>query len=75
MEKYEDLEVLTADDVSKQLKISKRTLWRLVSKGDIPKPIKFGGNVRWSKKNMENWIENGCPQTAELNNVRIDSVE
>lgn len=54
--------LLSADEVSAFLKISKRTLWRLLSSGAVPKPLRFGGNVRWSQEALEEWVEKGCPR-------------
>lgn len=56
--------LLSALEVANYLKISKRTLWRLLSSGEVPEPIRFGGNVRWSVATLETWIEEGCPKSA-----------
>lgn len=62
-EKETDInELLTVTEVASLLKISKRTVWRLVSANDLPPPVRFGGNVRWQKKVIINWMENGCPK-------------
>jgi excisionase family DNA binding protein len=39
--------LLTAKDVAELLRISVRTVWRLVSTGAIPGPIKIGAATRW----------------------------
>ena len=56
--------LLSADDVSELLKISKRTLWRLLSRGDVPKPLRFGGNVRWTQEMLDDWVSKGCPKQS-----------
>lgn len=56
--------LLNALEVAEYLKISKRTLWRLLSSGEVPEPIRFGGNVRWSVATLETWIAEGCPKST-----------
>ena len=38
--------LLTADEVAAMLGVSERTLWRLLSAGKVPKPVRFGRNTR-----------------------------
>lgn len=72
---FDGSDVLTPSEFATLLKISKRTLWRLLSGGDVPEPIRFGGSVRWQKKVVEKWLEDGCPSSKAPKNVRIDSEE
>ncbi len=53
--------MLTVEDVAKLLRISKRTVWRMRSANRIPSPIKIGGVIRWRAKEIELWIQQGCP--------------
>ena len=53
--------LLTADEVANLLGVASRTLWRLKSKRAIPMPVKFGGNVRWRAKDLQKWLDEGCP--------------
>ncbi len=53
--------LLSADEVAKVLGVASRTLWRLKSKRAIPMPVKFGGNVRWRSKDLQKWLDEGCP--------------
>lgn len=48
-------------DVAKLLGVGVRTVWRMVSGNEMVKPIRFRGNVRWNRKDLESWIEAGCP--------------
>ena len=57
--------LLAADRVAELLDISTRTLWRLRAAGKLPSPVKIGGSVRWRAKEIENWIEAGCPEVHE----------
>lgn len=45
--------LLSAQNVSKYLCMSRSTLYRLVSKGEIPEPIRFGSVVRWRKNDLD----------------------
>ena len=55
--------VLVKDhEVARMLDVSKRTVWRMVSAGQIPLPVRLGGNTRWRLLDIQNWIERGCPR-------------
>ena len=53
--------LIPACEVARLLGISKRTLWRLLSAGKLPAPIRLGNNVRWRLDEVEQWISQGCP--------------
>ena len=53
--------LITADDLAKMLKLSERTLWRLLSGGKIPEPVRIGGSTRWRLAEVQEWIAQGCP--------------
>lgn len=53
--------LIAADEVARLLNISKRTLWRLLSAGKLPKPVRLGNAVRWRRDELEQWISQGCP--------------
>jgi len=40
--------------------ISTRHMKRLVKKGEFPSPVRLGRCVRWSRKDIEEWIAGGC---------------
>jgi predicted DNA-binding transcriptional regulator AlpA len=52
------IQFLTAKAVGKILSLSPRTIWRLRSTGQLPKPIKIGGAVRWRLSDIEKHFEN-----------------
>lgn len=62
--------LLTVDELSELLKVSKRTIWRMRSSGQIPKPVRIGGGVRWRQSEIENWIKKGCPDQLNMQNGR-----
>ncbi len=40
--------LMTADQVANRLAISKRTLWRMIQRGTLPKPLRYNRHlVRW----------------------------
>lgn len=59
-------ELITARDFARMLAISERTLYRLKSTGELPKPVILGGNVRWRIHEIRDWIANGCPTPREF---------
>lgn len=56
-----DVRLLTADELAEMLKVSTRTLWRLLSKGALPEPVRLGGSTRWRLHEVQQWIDEGCP--------------
>jgi prophage regulatory protein len=53
--------MVSPEELSTILGVSKRTLWRLVSAKLLPKPLRIGGSVRWRRDQIQQWIEQGCP--------------
>ncbi|NQT93600.1 MAG: helix-turn-helix domain-containing protein [Lentisphaerae bacterium] len=49
-------ELMTIRDVAAALRLSPRTVWRMVSTGSIPQPIRLGRSVRWQRSEIENWL-------------------
>lgn len=52
--------LLTAEDLAQMLKVSERTLWRLLSAGRIPNAVHIGGSTRWRLAEIQEWIAGGC---------------
>jgi excisionase family DNA binding protein len=53
--------LLTVKEVAEMLGLSERTVYRLSDAGNMPCPVKLGAAVRWRTKELEAWIEEGCP--------------
>jgi predicted DNA-binding transcriptional regulator AlpA len=53
--------LVSALQVAELLAVSCRTVWRLDSGGRLPRPVKIGGQTRWRRSEIENWIAAGCP--------------
>ena len=58
------IQLVDSREVAALLKISPRTVWRLLSASKLPKPVKIGRNVRWILRDIEAWISNGCPSDS-----------
>lgn len=50
-------------EVATILSVSTRSVWRLVSRGELPQPIRFGRNVRWRCADIEAWIASQIDST------------
>ncbi len=49
--------LLKVSDVARALAVSTRTVWRLVSAGELPPPQKIGKRLRrWKSTDIENYI-------------------
>ncbi len=53
--------LISVTQVSEILNISERTVWRLVSAGKFFKPRYLGRCAKWHRKEIEDWVESGCP--------------
>lgn len=53
-----EAELLTAEQVADMLGVSTRTIWRRVSSGEIPEPMRIGGLTKWRRSEIEE-IVNG----------------
>ena len=47
--------------VANLLGCSSRTVYRLADAGRMPRPVKLGALVRWSRSAIQEWIADGCP--------------
>ena len=60
-------ELLTRPEVETRTGLSCSSIYRLMSEGDFPKPLKIGQRaVRWRSKDLEAYLENrpnGGPET------------
>jgi excisionase family DNA binding protein len=59
-----EIRMITVDQLAEILHVSTRTVWRLVSGGQLPQPLRFGRNVRWNYAVVRTWIERGTGGTA-----------
>ncbi len=59
-----DGEILTLDEVAAYPKVSKRTVYRLVQKGEIP-GVKLGGTWRFRRSELDIWITESISKTKQ----------
>lgn len=52
--------LLTVHEVASILNASPASIYRLSDGGRMPRPVKLGASVRWSRAEIENWIAGGC---------------
>ena len=53
--------LLDVNQVATLLNCSSRHVYRLSDAGKMPRPVKLGALVRWSRDGIEIWIAEGCP--------------
>ncbi|MBX3412777.1 MAG: helix-turn-helix domain-containing protein [Pirellulales bacterium] len=53
--------LISADELATILGTSKRTVWRLLSAGLLPRPVHLGKSTRWRLDEVHRWIDSGCP--------------
>ena len=58
-------ELLTIRELARALKLSPRSIWRLVRNRQLPSPIRIGGSIRWRVVDVSQWIAKGCNQTKD----------
>jgi len=50
-------QMIDVREVATILGISTRSVWRLVAKGELPQPVRFGRTVRWRSGDIDRCIE------------------
>jgi len=58
--------LINASQFAGLLQVSSRTLWRMLSAGRLPKPIRVGGIVRWRVCEVKGWVAEGCPERSGM---------
>ncbi len=61
---------LSADEVAEMLSISRAHVWKLLSSGRLPRPVRLGRSVRWSRTTLEAWMEAGAPPVDRWQGTR-----
>ena len=60
-------ELLSLEQSSQILRVSQRTLGRLMKNPAFPKPVRLGdgprGAVRLRRSDLVNWVQKGCPRS------------
>jgi excisionase family DNA binding protein len=56
-----DDRLLTINEVASLLQCSTRSVYSLLKRGEIPRPLKVGGLTRWRIRALRWWMAQGCP--------------
>jgi excisionase family DNA binding protein len=59
-------ELLDVRAVAQLLNCSTRHIFRMRDGGKMPRPMKLGALVRWSRADVLAWIAAGCPAVRRL---------
>jgi excisionase family DNA binding protein len=54
-------QLLTVREVAAALRISSRQVWKLLSSGRLPAPVRLSRSVRWRASDIAEFIRLGCP--------------
>lgn len=54
--------LLDVRGVAELLGCSPRHVYRLADAGRMPRPVRLGGLVRWSRDSICEWVTAGCPK-------------
>ena len=49
--------LLDVTGVAHSLDLSVRTVWRLVSGGDLSQPVRIGRSARWERRVIQDYVE------------------
>ena len=49
--------LLTYEQIGERLGMNRVTIWKLIRKGEFPKPLKIGRAVRFRESEIQQWIE------------------
>jgi excisionase family DNA binding protein len=52
---------LESGEAAALLGISRSHFWKLHSAGQVPAPVRFGRATRWSRRELELWLQAGAP--------------
>jgi predicted DNA-binding transcriptional regulator AlpA len=60
-----DKKLLAVVDLANVFDCSERHIFRLLSAGKIPEPVRIGSLLRWDRKKIFEWVSAGCPDCRE----------
>lgn len=58
--------LLDVGQVALLLEVSTKTVRRLADSGRMPTARRLGRLLRWSRAELEEWIERGCPRVRSV---------
>ena len=60
--------LLTVPEVAEICGVASETVRRMTDRGAMPMPVRLGRAVRYRLDEIEQWIQDGCPDTREVTN-------
>ena len=51
-------------EVAEHFDVSRRTILRMIERGEIPQPCRVGRQLRWSVDAINQWVADNCPASA-----------
>jgi len=68
--------LLSAEDSAALLGIGRTLFYSMHSSGRLgPLPVKLGRRVLWNRKELEAWVEAGCPARLQWRNRKVGENE
>jgi len=67
--------LLSASDAARLLGIGERHFHALNSTGRVPLPVELGRRRLWRRRELENWVDAGCPAREEWVNRNQNSID
>lgn len=58
--------LIDGTELAKLLRVSKRTLGRMLEDGKLPDPVASFAQPRWSRTVIEQWVNSGCPERKRI---------
>ena len=62
--------LISTRDLAGELRISIKTVIRLVQAGKLPAPLYIGRQMRWPRAEIMEWIAAGAPPRREWDRIR-----
>lgn len=54
--------LIDVNEFAGKLAVSAKHIRRMADEGRVPSPIRLGKRVRWNRKDVDAWIDDGCPE-------------
>ncbi len=61
----EGVELLNVAQIAHLLGWGKSVVRQRDKKGLLPKPVRIGGSLQWSRKELRDWMDAGCPPRSK----------
>jgi len=62
--------LVTATEAARLLGVSRTTFYRLHSSGRVPLPVNLGRSVRWRSRELDAWVQAGCPARVKWEQIK-----